>query len=101
MIAEEGQALRLGLEKYTERENRRQREAAERASLFKRNSTQEGIQILNEFESDQRDLETAKNASKVLEETLLSGYATLKKMAEQRDILKVFFFFFFPQSYES
>eukprot|EP00271_Cylindrocystis_brebissonii_P014560 TRINITY_DN35930_c0_g1_i1.p1 TRINITY_DN35930_c0_g1~~TRINITY_DN35930_c0_g1_i1.p1 ORF type:complete len:233 (-),score=38.95 TRINITY_DN35930_c0_g1_i1:1070-1768(-) len=88
-LFEEGAALHGGLDKYLVREQRRQREASDRMELLgRRNQAREGAQVLSEFEADQRDMETAKNSSRMLEETLQSGFATLKKMAEQREILK-------------
>ena len=89
MIAEEAESLKQGLDKYLFRENRRQREAADRAQLMHRATAREGAEILSEFDADQRDMERAKNSGRVLEDALLSGYATLKRMAEQREVLKV------------
>lgn len=88
VIAEEAEALRQGLDKYLSRENRRQRDVKERAELLGRHAANEGARIYSEFEADQRDVESAKNSAKMLEEALMTGYETLKRMAEQRELLK-------------
>eukprot|EP00897_Mesotaenium_endlicherianum_P005467 jgi/Mesen1/4949/ME000247S04226 len=86
-ISEEADALRTALDKYLQREGRRQREAHERAELIGR-TTGENARVLSEMEADERDMNTLARSARVVEEALHTGYGTLKRMAEQREVLK-------------
>lgn len=87
-IAEEAGALRAALDSVVGREARRAAERAEREELIRRSATGDGAAVVSEMEADNAALATARSSARILEETLQTGYATLKRMAEQREVLK-------------
>ncbi|CAI5520226.1 unnamed protein product [Closterium sp. Naga37s-1] len=89
VMGEEAEALRLALDRCAAKEHRRRREAQERAELLVARAGGQGGRILSEADAEIRDMETAKRAGRVLEDTLAQGIATLSHMAQQREVLKV------------
>eukprot|EP00250_Pteridium_aquilinum_P002161 c12364_g1_i2 orf=726-1385(-) len=90
-IMEEADSLRTGLDKYFNRQHRRQTEAKERAELFQRTrgDGSEGARILQVYDEEMQALQSAQNSSRILDEAYATGAAVLVKYAEQRDRLKV------------
>ncbi|CAI6007106.1 unnamed protein product [Closterium sp. NIES-65] len=88
VMGEEAEALRLALDRCAAKEHRRRREAQERAELLVARAGGQGGRILSEADAEIRDMETAKRAGRVLEDTLAQGIATLSHMAQQREVLK-------------
>ncbi|KAI5062029.1 hypothetical protein GOP47_0022568 [Adiantum capillus-veneris] len=89
-IMEEADSLRLGLDKYFGRQNRRQAEAKERADLFQRTKGDgsEGARILQIYDEEMQAMQSAKSSSRMLDEAYATGAAVLVKYAEQRERLK-------------
>ncbi|GJP36706.1 hypothetical protein CLOM_g21182, partial [Closterium sp. NIES-68] len=88
VMGEEAEALRLALDRCAAKEHRRRREAQERAELLVARAGGQGGRILSEADAEIRDMETARRAGRVLEDTLAQGIATLGHMAQQREVLK-------------
>lgn len=86
-VAEEVESLKAGLDRYLLRQHRRQVEAQERAELFRR-TRGDGAHILQVHDVEMQALQSAKNSSRILNETLATGVAVLGSYAVQRDRLK-------------
>ncbi|CAK9158821.1 unnamed protein product [Ilex paraguariensis] len=86
-VAEEADSLKDSLDKYFLRNQRRVQEAQERAELLGR-ANGESSHILRIFDEEEQAMRSARNSSRMLEESLATGVGILGKYAEQRDRLK-------------
>lgn len=86
-IAEEADSLKESLDKYYTRNQRRTQEARERAELLGRASG-ESSHILRIFDEEAQAMQSARNSSRVLEESYATGLAILAQYAGQKERLK-------------
>ncbi|CAK9144094.1 unnamed protein product [Ilex paraguariensis] len=86
-VVEEADSLKDSLDKYFLRNQRRVQEAQERAELLGR-ANGESSHILRIFDEEEQAMRSARNSSRMLEESLATGVGILGKYAEQRDRLK-------------
>ncbi|KAL3332674.1 hypothetical protein AABB24_032969 [Solanum stoloniferum] len=86
-VAEEADSLKASLDKYNVRHQRRMQEARERAELIGR-SNGDSSHVLRIFDDEAQAMQSARNSSRMMEETLATGVAILSKYSEQRDRLK-------------
>ncbi|KAJ7541218.1 hypothetical protein O6H91_10G050500 [Diphasiastrum complanatum] len=91
-VAEEVDSLKAGLDKYLVRQHRRQVDAQERADLLQRVNG-DSARVLDIFDTEQVAVRSTRNSSNMLEDALSTGAAVLAKYAEQRERLKVKWFF--------
>lgn len=84
-IAEETDALRVGLDKYSHRQNRRQIEEDQRQELLQRRLGGGPTMDINADMAARRHID---NSKRVIEEAYESGMHILSSMAGQRDRLK-------------
>lgn len=89
-IAEEADSLKVGLDKYQSRQQRREMEANDRAELFRRTNgdASEGARILQIFDEESQALQSTRNSSRMVDEAYETGAAVLVTYAEQRERLK-------------
>ncbi|KAL6977882.1 Membrin-11 [Sarracenia purpurea var. burkii] len=86
-VAEEADSLKESLDKYTLRNQRRIQEARERAELLRR-ANGESSHVLRIFDEEAQALQSARNSSRMLEESYATGVAILAQYAGQRERLK-------------
>jgi Golgi SNAP receptor complex protein 2 len=86
-VAEEVDSLKLGLDKYLSRRQKRQIEAKERAELLERVNG-DSAHVMQIFDDETQARQSARNSSYMLDEAYATGVAVLSKYAEQRDRLK-------------
>ncbi|KAL9993669.1 putative GOSR2/Membrin/Bos1 [Helianthus debilis subsp. tardiflorus] len=86
-VAEEADSLRVSLDRYMQRQQKRLQEAQERADLLGRTNG-ESSHILRIFDEEAQAMESARNSSRMLEEATATGTAILAKYSEQRERLK-------------
>ncbi|KAF5728964.1 membrin-11 [Tripterygium wilfordii] len=86
-VAEEVESLKYSLDRYVSRNQKRIREAQERAELFGR-ANGDSAHVLKIFDEEAQAMQSVRNSSRMLEESLWTGSAILSKYAEQRERLK-------------
>ncbi|XP_038689318.1 membrin-11-like isoform X2 [Tripterygium wilfordii] len=87
-VAEEVESLKYSLDRYVSRNQKRIREAQERAELFGR-ANGDSAHVLKIFDEEAQAMQSVRNSSRMLEESLWTGSAILSKYAEQRERLKM------------
>lgn len=85
-VAEETDSIRLALEKYGQREERRTAERREREELFSRAS--EGLRAKREMDEESQAMSSIQRSKNYLEEIYESGTHILVNMAGNRERLK-------------
>ncbi|XP_059646485.1 membrin-11-like [Cornus florida] len=86
-VAEEADSLKESLDKFFLRNQRRMQEARERAELLGR-ANGESSHVLRIFDDEAQAMQSARNSSRMLEESHATGVAILAQYATQRDRLK-------------
>ncbi|KAK4793004.1 hypothetical protein SAY86_023439 [Trapa natans] len=86
-VAEEAESLKESLDRYMLRNQKRMIEAKERAELLGR-ANGENAHVLRIFDEEAQAIQSARNSSRMLEESLQTGIAILTKYSEQREHLK-------------
>eukprot|EP00257_Ricinus_communis_P001652 XP_002512083.2 membrin-11 [Ricinus communis] len=86
-VAEEAESLKQSLDRYFLRNQRRTREAQERAELLGR-ANGESAHVLRIFDEEAQAMQSVHNSKRMLEESLSTGSAILSKYSEQRQRLK-------------
>ncbi|KAF7150965.1 hypothetical protein RHSIM_Rhsim02G0195900 [Rhododendron simsii] len=86
-VAEEAGSLKESLDMYFSRNQRRTQEARERAELLGR-ANGESSHVLRIFDDEAQAMQSARNSSRMLEESYATGVAILAQYAGQRDRLK-------------
>ncbi|XP_002525701.2 membrin-11 [Ricinus communis] len=86
-VAEEAESLKQSLDRYFSRNQRRTREAQERAELLGR-ANGESAHVLRIFDEEAQAMQAVHNSKSMMEESLSTGYAILSKYSEQRQRLK-------------
>ncbi|KAI4363926.1 hypothetical protein MLD38_020085 [Melastoma candidum] len=86
-VAEEAESLKESLDKYFLRNQRRMMEAKERAELLGR-ADGDSAHVLRIFDDEAQAMQSARNSSRMLEESFATGVAILSKYSEQRERLK-------------
>ncbi|PSS24386.1 Membrin-11 like [Actinidia chinensis var. chinensis] len=86
-VAEEADSLKESLDKYFLRNQRRTQEARERAELLGR-ANGESSHVLRIFDEEAQAMQSARNSSRMLEESYATGVAILAQYAGQRERLK-------------
>ncbi|XP_010251670.1 PREDICTED: membrin-11-like [Nelumbo nucifera] len=86
-VAEEADSLKESLDKHLLRHQKRMMEAKERAELLER-ANGDSAHVLRIFDDEAQAMQSARNSSRMLEESYSTGVAILSKYAEQRDRLK-------------
>ncbi|KAI8569032.1 hypothetical protein RHMOL_Rhmol02G0246800 [Rhododendron molle] len=86
-VAEEAGSLKESLDMYFSRNQRRTQEARERAELLGR-ANGESSHVLRIFDEEAQAMQSARNSSRMLEESYATGVAILGQYAGQRDRLK-------------
>ncbi|XP_065853582.1 membrin-11-like [Euphorbia lathyris] len=86
-VAEEAESLKQSLDRYVARNQRRMREAQERAELLGR-ANGESSHVLRIFDEEAQAMNSVHNSKRMLEESLSTGSAILSKYSEQRERLK-------------
>ncbi|KDP39662.1 hypothetical protein JCGZ_02682 [Jatropha curcas] len=86
-VAEEAEALKQSLDRYLLRNQRKMREAQERAELLGR-ANGESAHVLRIFDEEAQAMQSVHNSKRMLEESLSTGSAILSKYSEQRERLK-------------
>ncbi|KAF2324484.1 hypothetical protein GH714_014720 [Hevea brasiliensis] len=87
LVAEEAESLKQSLDRYFSRNQRRMREAQERAELLGR-ANGESAHILRIFDEEAQAMQSVQNSKRMLQESLSTGTAILSKYSEQRERLK-------------
>lgn len=86
-VAEEAESLKQSLDRYLLRNQRKMREAQERAELLGR-ANGESAHVLRIFDEEAQAMQSVHNSKRMLEESLSTGSAILSKYSEQRERLK-------------
>uniref|UniRef100_A0A2P2LM10 Membrin n=1 Tax=Rhizophora mucronata TaxID=61149 RepID=A0A2P2LM10_RHIMU len=86
-VAEEAEPLKESLDKYFLRNQRRMKEAQERAELLGR-ANGASAHVLRVFDEEAQAMTSVHNSKRMLEESLSIGSAILLKYSEQRERLK-------------
>ncbi|PSS23542.1 Membrin-11 like [Actinidia chinensis var. chinensis] len=86
-VAEESDSLKESLDKYFLRNQRRTQEARERTELLGR-ANGESSHVLRIFDEEAQAMQSARNSSRMLEESYATGVAILAQYAGQRERLK-------------
>ncbi|XP_057498636.1 membrin-11-like [Actinidia eriantha] len=86
-VAEESDSLKESLDKYFLRNQRRTQEARERTELLGRVNG-ESSHVLRIFDEEAQAMQSARNSSRMLEESYATGVAILAQYAGQRERLK-------------
>ncbi|XP_059668585.1 membrin-11-like [Cornus florida] len=86
-VAEEADSLTDSLDKYFLRNQRRVQEAKERAELLGR-ANGESSHVLRIFDEEAQAMQSARNSSRMLEESHATGVAILAQYHTQRERLK-------------
>ncbi|KAI4378395.1 hypothetical protein MLD38_015878 [Melastoma candidum] len=86
-VAEEAESLKESLDKYFLRNQKRMMEAKERAELLGR-ANGDSAHVLRIFDDEAQAMQSARNSSRMLEESFATGVAILSKYSEQRERLK-------------
>ncbi|KAK4786821.1 hypothetical protein SAY86_010654 [Trapa natans] len=86
-VAEEAESLKECLDRYFSRNQKRMMEVKERAELLGR-ANGENAHVLRIFDDEAQAMQSARNSSRMLEESLQTGIAILSKYSEQRERLK-------------
>ncbi|KAA8518369.1 hypothetical protein F0562_015748 [Nyssa sinensis] len=86
-VAEEADSLKESLDKYFLRNQRRTQEAREREELLGR-ANGESSHVLRIFDEEAQAMQSARNSSRMLEESHATGIAILAQYHAQRDRLK-------------
>ncbi|OAY41894.1 membrin-11 [Manihot esculenta] len=86
-VAEEAESLKQSLDRYFSRNQRRMREAQERAELLGR-ANGESSHVLRIFDEEAQAMQSVQNSKRMLQESLSTGAAILSKYSEQRERLK-------------
>ncbi|XP_052176451.1 membrin-11-like [Diospyros lotus] len=86
-VTEETDSLRESLDKYFLRHQRRTQEANERAELLGRANGESSL-VLKIFDDEAQAMQSARNSSKMLEESYATGVAILAQYGGQRERLK-------------
>ncbi|KAI4319677.1 hypothetical protein MLD38_033250 [Melastoma candidum] len=86
-VAEEAESLKESLDKYFLRNQKRLMEAKERAELLGR-ANGDAAHVLRIFDDEAQAMQSARNSSRMLEESFATGVAILSKYSEQRERLK-------------
>ncbi|KAG5517330.1 hypothetical protein RHGRI_037922 [Rhododendron griersonianum] len=86
-VAEEAGSLKESLDMYLSRNQRQTQEARERAELLGRVNG-ESSHVLRIFDEEAQAMQSARNSSRMLEESYATGVAILSQYAGQRDRLK-------------
>ncbi|KAF2324490.1 hypothetical protein GH714_014788 [Hevea brasiliensis] len=87
LVAEEAESLKQSLDRYFSRNQRRMREAQERAELLGR-ANGESAHVLRIFDEEAQAMQSVQNSKRMLQESLSTGTAILSKYSEQRERLK-------------
>ncbi|KAM7280513.1 hypothetical protein ACFE04_007647 [Oxalis oulophora] len=86
-VSEEADSLKQSLDRYLARNQKRMNEAKERAELLGR-ANGESAHVLRIFDEETQAMQSVRNSSRMLEESLSTGTTILSKYSEQRDRLK-------------
>ncbi|KAI3413082.1 Membrin [Psidium guajava] len=86
-VAEEAESLKVSLDKYSSRNQQRMMEAKEKAELLGRGDG-DSAHVLRIFDDEVQAMQSARNSSRMLEESYATGVAILSKYSEQRERLK-------------
>ncbi|CAI0433181.1 unnamed protein product [Linum tenue] len=86
-VAEEAESLKESLDRYFARNQRRMKEAQERAELLGR-ANGESSHVLRIFDEEAQAMQSVQNSKRMLEDSLSTGSAILTKYSEQRERLK-------------
>ncbi|KAF2306880.1 hypothetical protein P3X46_034777 [Hevea brasiliensis] len=86
-VAEEAESLKQSLDRYFSRNQKRMREAQERAELLGR-ANGESAHVLRIFDEEAQAMQSVQNSKRMLQESLSTGSAILSKYSEQRERLK-------------
>ncbi|KAK3405257.1 hypothetical protein EUGRSUZ_K01520 [Eucalyptus grandis] len=86
-VAEEAESLKVSLDKYSSRNQQKMMEAKERAELLGR-ANGDSAHVLSIFDEEAQAMQSARNSSRMLEESYATGVAILSKYSEQRERLK-------------
>ncbi|CAN1132332.1 MEMB11 [Linum perenne] len=86
-VAEEAESLKDSLDRYSARNQRRTKEAQDRAELLGR-ANGESSHVLRIFDEEAQAMQSVQNSKRMLEDSLSTGTAILMKYSEQRERLK-------------
>ncbi|XP_047309589.1 membrin-11-like [Impatiens glandulifera] len=86
-VAEEADSIRESLDRYLVRNEKRVQEVKDRAELLGR-ANGESSHILRIFDEEAQAMQSARNSSRMLEESYATGVAVLAQYAGQRERLK-------------
>ncbi|GFY93488.1 membrin 12 [Actinidia rufa] len=86
-VAEESDSLKESLDKYFLRNQKRTQEARERTELLGR-ANGESSHVLRIFDEEAQAMQSARNSSRMLDESYATGVAILAQYAGQRERLK-------------
>ncbi|KAJ4850438.1 Membrin-11 [Turnera subulata] len=86
-VSEEAGSLKESLDRYLTRNQRRMKEAQERAELLGR-ANGDSAHVLRIFDEEAQAMQSVHNSKRMLEESLSTGAAILSKYSEQRERLK-------------
>eukprot|EP00898_Chlorokybus_atmophyticus_P005966 jgi/Chlat1/6370/Chrsp44S05753 len=89
-VAEETDSLRLALDKFISRENRRIRDEQERQDLLRRvvDDKLDGSRLMSEYDEENAARSSVANSSRMIEEAFATARGVLSSYADQRDRLK-------------
>ncbi|KAB5529606.1 hypothetical protein DKX38_019687 [Salix brachista] len=87
LIAEEAGSLKESLDRYFARNQRRMKEAQERAELLGR-ANGDSSHVLRIFDEEAQAMQSVHNSKRMLADSLSTGAAILSKYSEQRERLK-------------
>lgn len=87
LVAEEAGSLKESLDRYFARNQRRMKEAQERAELLGR-ANGDSSHVLRIFDEEAQAMQSVHNSKRMLADSLSTGAAILSKYSEQRERLK-------------
>ncbi|CAK7341519.1 unnamed protein product [Dovyalis caffra] len=87
LVAEEAGSLKESLDRYFARNQRRMKEAQERAELLGR-ANGDSAHVLRIFDEEAQAMHSVHNSKRMLADSLSTGAAILSKYSEQRERLK-------------
>ncbi|KAG6750797.1 hypothetical protein POTOM_045312 [Populus tomentosa] len=87
LVAEEAGSLKESLDRYFARNQRRMKEAQERAELLGR-ANGDSAHVLRIFDEEAQAMQSVHNSKRMLADSISTGAAILSKYSEQRERLK-------------
>ncbi|KAJ6877373.1 membrin-11-like [Populus alba x Populus x berolinensis] len=87
LVAEEAGSLKESLDRYFARNQRRMKEAQERAELLGR-ANGDSAHVLRIFDEEAQAMQSVNNSKRMLADSISTGAAILSKYSEQRERLK-------------